>query len=344
MNKNKKVIVRLIIVVMLLLFVPIPLHLKDGGTVVYRAVLYKLTKYHKIAMDTTVETEAGTIVESGHHVGWGIEFLGMEIFNNTKYVPDSQNYSDSLENISITYTLEDAKKAEFVCFENGDITEGHYESVKDEYPVLYIQELTYKNSTYTIRWIEEGEMITKTYKYMLRYEGEPNSETALFDSYVKYVLTNDSTVTWDQIERGIFSSQLGDGIDHYTVYNDWIYKNEEWGITLTAENVTPTSATIKCTQSGGEPTGELQTGSRYILETWTQEYGWREVLCYAEVYWTAEAWLIPKDRVTEWEVEWEWLCGSLSEGTYRIGKEITDFRDTGDYDTEICYAEFEIVE
>ena len=179
---------------------------------------------------------------------------------------------------------------------------------------------------------------------MLRYEGEPNSETALFDSYVKYVLTNDSTVTWDQIERGIFSSQLGDGIDHYTVYNDWIYKNEEWGITLTAENVTPTSATIKCTQSGGEPTRELQTGSRYILETWTQEYGWREVLCYAEVYWTAEAWLIPKDRVTEWEVEWEWLCGSLSEGTYRIGKEITDFRDTGDYDTEICYAEFEIVE
>ena len=66
---KKKVIVRIIIVVMLLLFVPIPLHLKDGGTVVYRAVLYKLTKYHKIAMDTTVETEAGTIVESGHHVG-----------------------------------------------------------------------------------------------------------------------------------------------------------------------------------------------------------------------------------------------------------------------------------
>ena len=96
-----------------------------------------------------------------------------------------------------------------------------------EYPVLYIQELTYQNSTYTIRWIEEGEMITKTYKYMLRYEGEPNSETALFDSYVKYVLTNDSTVTWEQIERGIFSSQFGDGIDHYTVYNDWIYKNEE---------------------------------------------------------------------------------------------------------------------
>ena len=48
---------------------------------------------------------------------------------------------------------------------------------------------------------------------------------------------------------------------------------ENWGITLTAENVIPTSAKIKCTQSGGEPTGELQTGSWYILETWTQENG-----------------------------------------------------------------------
>ena len=104
------------------------------------------------------------------------------------------------------------------------------------------------------------------------------------------------------------------------------------------------SATIKCTQSGGEPTGELQTGSRYILETWTQEVGWQEVPCYAEVYWTAEAWLIPKDRVTEWEVKWERLYGQLSEGKYRIGKEITDFRDTGDYDTAIYYAEFEIAE
>ena len=119
---------------------------------------------------------------------------------------------------------------------------------------------------------------------------------------------------------------------------------ENWGITLTAENVIPTSATIKCTQSGGEPTGELQTGSWYILETWTQENGWHEAPCYAEVCWTEEAWLIPKDSVTEWEVNWEWLYGTLPEGKYRIGKEITDFRGTGDYDEAIYFAEFEITE
>lgn len=153
----------------------------------------------------------------------------------------------------------------------------------------------------------------------------------------------------------IYFNRAGGGYELVLVKNEetgeWIrpieittQQDQEWGITLTAENVTPTSAIIKCTQSGGEPMGELQTGSRYILEMWTQEYGWQAVPCYAEIYWTEEAWLISKDKVTEWEVKWERFYGKLSEGKYRIGKEIIDVRDTGDYDKAIYYAEFEITE
>ena len=119
---------------------------------------------------------------------------------------------------------------------------------------------------------------------------------------------------------------------------------EGWGVTLTAENVTPTSATIQCTQSGGEPTGQLQTGSRYVLEIWTEENDWQEAPCFAEVCWTQEALLIDRNSVTEWDIDWEWLYGKLSKGKYRIAKDITDFRDTGDYDTATYYAEFEIAE
>ncbi len=116
------------------------------------------------------------------------------------------------------------------------------------------------------------------------------------------------------------------------------------GITLTAENITPTNATLKCTQSGGEPTGELQTGSWYILESWTLENGWNE-MPYAiegEIGWTAEAWMIPFEDTCEWEIDWEWLYGVLPAGKYRIGKEIMDFRGSGDYDRQVIYAEFEI--
>ena len=118
----------------------------------------------------------------------------------------------------------------------------------------------------------------------------------------------------------------------------------DWGIALTAEDVSPTGLTLTCTQSGGSPTGELQTGSYYSLEvlegeSWTaveqrpQEY---------DVAWTAEAWVIPMEDSVQWTVDWDWLYGSLPAGTYRLGKEITDFRDSGDYDKQMAYAQFTI--
>ena len=121
---------------------------------------------------------------------------------------------------------------------------------------------------------------------------------------------------------------------------------ENWGITLVAENITSTSAIIKCTQSGGEPTGELQTGSWYIVENWTKENGWKEMpyIIEGEIGWEDEAWMIQMNDTCEWEVNWEWLYGSLPAGKYRIGKNIMDFRGTGNYDNSIYFVEFEITQ
>lgn len=117
----------------------------------------------------------------------------------------------------------------------------------------------------------------------------------------------------------------------------------EWGLTLHAEDVTSKGMTIVCTQSGGSPTGELNTGTYYILER--SESGAWVAIDYVqdmEVCWDAVAWMIPLGDTVEWEVDWEWLYGSLPAGHYRIGKEIMDFRGTGDYDKEVYYAEFMI--
>ena len=122
---------------------------------------------------------------------------------------------------------------------------------------------------------------------------------------------------------------------------------ENWGVTLAAENITPTGLTLKCTQSGANPIGELQTGSWYILEEWTQEYGWMEVDYLPQEYepvWTQESWMVPMNGSCEWEVNWEWLYGSLPAGKYRIGKNIMDFRGTGNYDNSIYFVEFEITQ
>lgn len=50
--------------------------------------------------------------------------------------------------------------------------------------------------------------------------------------------------------------------------------------------------------------------------------------------------LIFTDGTIEVETNWEETYGELPAGIYRIGKEVTDFRGTGDYDKEMLCAEF----
>lgn len=117
-----------------------------------------------------------------------------------------------------------------------------------------------------------------------------------------------------------------------------------WGVQLSARNITPTGMTLICSQSGGDPTGDLQTGSYYSLEEKLEEE-WLEVDTLDlehDLAWTDEAWTIPMNDTVEWEVDWGWLYGELPIGRYRMGKEITDFRETGDYDTRIYYVNFEV--
>lgn len=119
---------------------------------------------------------------------------------------------------------------------------------------------------------------------------------------------------------------------------------DTWGITLSAKDVTPEGLTIVCTQSGGSPSGELDAGTYYVLER--AEEGLWVAVEYAhpekEIAWDAVAWVIPMNDTVEWKVDWEWLYGSLPAGHYRIGKEIMDFRASGNYDKAFYYAEFEI--
>ena len=121
---------------------------------------------------------------------------------------------------------------------------------------------------------------------------------------------------------------------------------DPWGVKLTAMNITPSGLTIVCEQQDGEPTGELNTGSYYGLEI-LRDGEWVEVELLPmeyELAWTSEAWMIPNNAETEWEVNWSRLYGELPAGSYRISKSVMDFRGTGDYDTKTYYAGFDLVD
>lgn len=115
----------------------------------------------------------------------------------------------------------------------------------------------------------------------------------------------------------------------------------DWGITLSVKDVTDSGLTLVCTQSGGEADGELQTGSDYKLIVLKE--AWEDVPTIIEDYgWTAEAYMIAKDDVTEFEINWEWLYGKLPKGTYRLTKGFMNFRGSGDFDNFPYWIEFEI--
>ena len=115
-----------------------------------------------------------------------------------------------------------------------------------------------------------------------------------------------------------------------------------WGVALSADNVTSKGLTIVCYQTGGENVAQLHTGTYYVLQKLENE-NWVDVEYLPQehpVGWTMEALTIEKESTTTWDVNWEWLYGELPAGEYRIGKEITNFRGTGDYDEEMLYADF----
>ena len=116
----------------------------------------------------------------------------------------------------------------------------------------------------------------------------------------------------------------------------------DWGLTLSAEDVTPSGLTLICSQSGGVPSGELMTGEDYYLIVYKKEH-WRMVPTVIDNYaWNSLAHWITKDAATEFEIDWEWLYGELEPGTYRLVKEFMDFRKTADYDEAIYWVEFVI--
>jgi len=74
--KNKKIWIVIIVIIALILLFPIPMRLKDGGSIKFQAALYSVTKYHKLDHES----------DSGYVDGIGIEILGLEILNTTDKV------------------------------------------------------------------------------------------------------------------------------------------------------------------------------------------------------------------------------------------------------------------
>lgn len=114
---KKKILIIIGVIALILLLIPVPIKLKDGGSVEYTAVLYQVTDVKKLNIDSKTGYEEGIIVE----------IFGIEVFNNVSYdvlvdVVDIEGVSmeiveNSLTNRSVVVNIEDLNKEKYVYSE-----------------------------------------------------------------------------------------------------------------------------------------------------------------------------------------------------------------------------------
>jgi len=117
---------------------------------------------------------------------------------------------------------------------------------------------------------------------------------------------------------------------------------EQIGLFLTLKKISPTGTTlIFHLFDANAPTGQLIYGDDFAIEVqkdgvWEEapitlegEYGFHDI-----------GYTITAEGSSEQELNWAWLYGALSPGTYRIKKSILDSRAPGDYDKYTIYAQF----
>lgn len=78
---KKKIIIVVVVIALVVLLFPIRNQLKDGGTVEYRALLYKVSKVHSLISEKETE-EKGKV--KPYNDGIIVEILGFEIYNSVK--------------------------------------------------------------------------------------------------------------------------------------------------------------------------------------------------------------------------------------------------------------------
>jgi hypothetical protein len=186
-----------------------------------------------------------------------LSLLGLTACNNTKNVVNA--YIPYTE-IPGNYSLENAKNDNLVVFEDGDITSGQavwdefidnteqgksyavrlafyytldgqgitptheqYEKIKNNYPLLFIQDLTFDGKIYTLYYVEDGKEYRFNYKYLKRFVEASPRETIPHRETIRYVLVNDKEDTWERIISGMLSSRFGAWIDHKTVYTKYTW-------------------------------------------------------------------------------------------------------------------------
>ena len=130
---NKKKILIILIILIVLMLIPFPNRIKDGGSIEYKAILYKYTKIHRLNEKSS----------TGYEDGWELEILGIRVGGKT----DLNDTSEHKISIRSNDKLIEANTGSFcykkgLCIDKIDFQDFTYDVIPSYYGnKLYIDNL-----------------------------------------------------------------------------------------------------------------------------------------------------------------------------------------------------------
>ncbi len=89
----KKKIIIIVCIILMVMLIPIKLHLKDGGTVEYKSIIYKISKVHKL-------------IDNGYDIGTEIYIFGFKVYDNVESVYEQKKLNET-KGVEVVPTLSD---------------------------------------------------------------------------------------------------------------------------------------------------------------------------------------------------------------------------------------------
>lgn len=89
----KKKVIIIICVILVIMLIPVRLQLKDGGTIEYKSILYKVSKVHRT-------------IDNGFDIGTEIRILGFKVFDNVESVYEKKELKET-KGVEVVPTLSD---------------------------------------------------------------------------------------------------------------------------------------------------------------------------------------------------------------------------------------------
>ena len=111
---------------------------------------------------------------------------------------------------------------DYYTLDESRCTPEYYAAAKGDYPMFFLSDLSYDGKQYTVTSYEDGKKREDTYAYLRRFEGPAESPNASYQSYIRYIVTNHDTASWEEILFSSASSQLGAYIPYVSVYTELI--------------------------------------------------------------------------------------------------------------------------